>query len=125
MAVKYLIRDAEMCEHFTSGDGCDLAEVLHPANIKLPYDSFSVSHAKIYPNKKSLPHKLTKSTELYFIIDGAGKIFLDGEEEPLKRGRFVVIPPGTEQYVVNDGDAPLEFLCIVTPKWSAEDEEIS
>ena len=122
--MKYIIRDVESVEHFLSGDCCEIAEVLHPDRIKLPYKGFSVAHAKLHPKKQTLLHKVIKSTELYFIIEGVGRIFIDGHEEPLKKGRFVAVPADTEQYVVNDGDVPLEFLCIVTPEWSAENEKI-
>ena len=36
----------------------------------------------------------------------------------------VYIPPNSTQYIVNTGDSPLEFLCIVDPAWHREDEEI-
>jgi oxalate decarboxylase/phosphoglucose isomerase-like protein (cupin superfamily) len=39
-------------------------------------------------------------------------------------GQIVLIPRGRSQYIRNTGTGNLVFLCIVTPKWQAADEEL-
>ena len=119
---EFVIRDAASMDHYLAGDSCYLAEVLHPERLSLPYGSFSLAHALIAPGGSTSPHKLIKSAEIYYIISGSGRIFLDGEPHELRRDRAVMVPPSCVQHVENGPDAPLVFLCLVTPPWRAEDE---
>ena len=43
---------------------------------------------------------------------------------PVHPGQIVLIPRGRSQYIRNTGAGDLVFLCIVTPKWQAADEEL-
>jgi len=117
-----IVRDAVSMDHFTVGDLCFLAEVLHPDRMELPYDTFSLSHAVLAAGGKTLSHKLADSTEVYYVLSGEGQIFIDGEAAELRKDRAVVVPPSCVQHVENTGGAPLVFLCIVTPPWKAENE---
>ncbi len=125
MADKHFIfKDAADTEHFVAGDLCSLSEIFHPQNERLPFDGFSLSHAEILPNGRTIPHKLVKSSEVYWVIDGIGTLFIDERPLELKKGRAVLVPPSSIQYVVNKGDRNLEFLCIVSPPWDSSDEEL-
>ena len=119
-----LIFDVETYEHRTAGDLCLLAEMLHPQKTELPFSEYSLAHAEILPHGRTVPHKLVKSTEVYWIIAGRGILYMEGEPVELKKGRAVVIPPSSVQYVENNGNEKLEFLCIVSPPWSKSDEVI-
>lgn len=119
-----VVKDAEELEHFMAGDLCSLAEVLHPKNERLPFSGFSLSHAEVLPHGSTLPHKLIKSSEVYWIIDGSGTLYINRKSVDLKKGRAVLVPPSAEQYVVNNGDKSLEFICIVSSPWDESDEEI-
>lgn len=112
-------------EHFAASDGCMLAEVLHPARAALPFGGYSLAHAYIEPRCRTVPHTLKNSAETYVVLSGTGTLHADGETVPLRAGVCAAVPRGAEQYVVNDGEERLEFLCIVTPPWSGEDEEIT
>lgn len=122
--MKYFVRDFTTADYFTSGDLCKLTELVHPANDKLPFDSFSLSYAKILPHSSSIPHKLVKSTEIYIILKGEATLYIDQNQVDLKKGITVIIPASAEQYVINNSDSNLEFICIVTPPWSENDEII-
>ncbi|MDD4159853.1 MAG: cupin domain-containing protein [Synergistaceae bacterium] len=119
-----IVKDAGKLEHFTAGDLCSLAEVLHPRNEKLPFSDYSLSHAEILPRGHTVPHRLKTSSEVYWIIEGTGTLFINGNPVALKKGKAVLVAPSAEQYAVNDGDGTLEFLCIVSPPWNKSDEEI-
>ena len=43
---------------------------------------------------------------------------------PVHPGQIILIPRGRPQYIKNTGTGDLVFLCIVTPKWQAADEEL-
>ncbi len=110
------------CPEFTAGDNTRLREILHPdkADLKLRY---SFAHAELDPGKTSYPHSLTGS-EIYFILEGRGEMFIDGETAVLEPGDTVYIPPNAKQYITNIGTGILKFVCMVDPAWRAEDETI-
>lgn len=112
-------------EHFAARDGCMLSEVMHPARETLPFCGYSIAHAYVEPHGHTVPHILKNAAETYFVISGMGTLHANGEMVPLRAGICAAVPRGAEQYVVNESGEPLEFLCIVSPPWSAEYEEIT
>jgi mannose-6-phosphate isomerase-like protein (cupin superfamily) len=118
-----LIKDIQKCKHFTALDNTHLCELLHPAreNAELHY---SIAHAVLKPGRASLPHRLKESSEVYYILEGAGVMNIEGEEADVRRGQAVFIPPGSWQHIRNSGSTDLEFLAIVYPFWKKEDEEV-
>ena len=76
------------------------------------------------PGAASLPHRLKTSTEVYFILEGGGEMHIDSEKADVGTGMAILIPPGSWQHIHNTGEAELKFLCIVSPMWRAEDEEV-
>ena len=95
---------------FLAGDHTILKEVIHPKNdgIDLPY---SLAYAKIEVGKKSLPHRLTKSEELYYFLEGEGKITIEDKSYSVKKADVVLVPKNANQFVENKGNCDLEFLC--------------
>lgn len=118
-----LIKDIQVCNRFTAQDNTLLCELLHPGRerIALPY---SIAHAILKPGRASLPHRLKESSEVYYILEGAGVMTIGGEEAEVRRGQAVYIPPGSWQHIHNSGSEDLEFLAIVYPFWREEDEEV-
>ncbi len=110
------------CTEFTAGDNTRLREILHPdkADLALRY---SFAHAELDPGKTSYPHSLTGS-EIYFILEGRGEMFINDETQILEVGDTVYIPPNAKQYITNIGTGVLKFVCMVDPAWRAEDETI-
>ncbi|MEO1262899.1 MAG: cupin domain-containing protein [Bacteroidota bacterium] len=109
-------------QYFRAGDHTWLTEVLHPKNnlLDLP---FSLAFAFLQKDETSLLHTLNE-TEVYYIIDGKGEFILEGERHAVEKGDCIVVRPKIEQSLVNKGDSRLEFLCIVTPPWTEEGEQI-
>lgn len=83
----FIVKDSADAEHFTAGDLCSLAEILHPKNESLPFSGFSLSHAEILPYGSTIPHRLVKSSEVYWIIEGNGTLFIDGRPIELNEKR--------------------------------------
>ncbi|MSR32115.1 MAG: cupin domain-containing protein [Gemmataceae bacterium] len=57
-------------------------------------------------------HQLAE--ELYFVVSGSGRAWLDGKEEVLKTGVFLRLPPGT-RHAFEAWEEGLELLNIHTP----------
>ena len=108
---------------FEAGDKTLLIEVLHPKNDHLQI-GYSLAHASLEVGQSSLPHILNKCSEAYYILKGEGRIIVDQEATNVKENDVIVVPAGATQYVENTGIDKLEFLCIVSPAWFPEQEEI-
>lgn len=117
-----LIRHFDDCEEFTAGDGCTLREFLHPDKQDV-YLRYSLAHAIVKAKTETAPHKLTTS-EVYYIIRGSGVMHIDDETSEVAPGDTIYIPPNAVQFIANDGETDLEFVCIVDPAWRVEDETV-
>lgn len=117
-----LVRKLQTCDEFTAGDGTLLRELLHPdkQSVELRY---SLAHAIVPPGQTSIPHALTTS-EVYYILSGQGDMSIDGETRRVEPGDAIYIPPNARQYIHNDSEEPLVFICIVDPAWRKEDETV-
>lgn len=117
-----LVQKLDRCAEFTAGDGTLLRELLHPDKqpIELRY---SLAHAIVLPGQTSLPHSLTTS-EVYYILSGAGEMHIDAETQDVEPGDAVYIPPNAKQFIRNSGSEPLVFICIVDPAWRSADETV-
>lgn len=116
MLIKYL----KNCKEIIAGDKTILRELLHgeKENLELKY---SLAHATLKPNDKSLPHKL-KTSEVYYILSGEGRMHIDNEVTDIFPEATVYIPPYSTQWIENIGNENLIFICIVDPAWKKEDE---
>ncbi|MGB2980444.1 MAG: cupin domain-containing protein [Candidatus Zixiibacteriota bacterium] len=116
------IRDLRTCDEIVAGDKTSLRELLHPdkADLRIRY---SLAHATVKPGQSSLPHNL-KTSEVYYILEGEGFMYVDDESAEIHPGQAVYIPPNSTQHIKNTGNSDLKFLCIVDPAWQPEHEKV-
>jgi mannose-6-phosphate isomerase-like protein (cupin superfamily) len=81
----------------------------------------SLAQATVPPGATTEAHYHRTSEEIYLFTAGAGRMILGEEEAAVRAGDCVVIPPGVEHQLVNDGAAPLVLLCCCSPPYSHED----
>jgi len=116
------IRDQE---YFRAGDESILCELLHPKNFEnFSGMRYSLAHARVEAGQSTLPHRLRKSSEVYYILSGTGTMHIGTEKASVTEGQAIYIPPGSIQFIENTGTGDLVFLAIVDPLWREEDEEI-
>jgi len=48
-----------------------------------------------------------------YILEGEGKVVIDGIDNPIKAGSVAYIDGGKMHHFVNTGAAPLKFICLV------------
>lgn len=118
-----LIKKIANQKEIVAGDGCILRELLNKEHGDKVECRYSIAHAKVLPGEKTDKH-IMKTTEVYWIIKGKGKMYIDEEMEEVGEYDTIYIPPSAVQYIENVGDIDLEFLCIVDPAWQVEDEII-
>ncbi len=120
------IKDLINCPRLVALDGTDICELLHPGQESEDLDmGYSIAHARLGPGEASKSHRLKTSSEVYFILEGQGRMKIDGESADVRSGQAIYIPPGSNQLIENMGDYSLTFLCIVYPAWREEDEELA
>src|SRR5207237_5163266 len=95
----------EDCREFIGGDNTILRELLHPAKQDVSF-RYSLAHALVTPGEVSLPHRLATS-EVYYILEGQGVVYIDNEEASVGPGQAIYIPPHSVQYIRNTGDTDL------------------
>lgn len=116
------IRQLKNCSEFIAGDVSYLRELLNAKTDKRAY-RYSLAHVVVKPYTKTMPHAL-KTSEVYYILEGCGRMHVGDEAAEVTAGCAIDIPPNAVQYIENTGSCDLAFLCIVDPAWCAEDEKI-
>jgi len=117
-----LIRQLKDCPEFIAGDACHLRELLNAKTDKRAY-RYSLAHAVVKPGTKTKPHSL-KTSEVYYVLEGKGRMHVDSETADVGPGVVIDIPPKAIQWIENTGKTDLIFICIVDPAWCPEDENI-
>lgn len=118
-----IVRDVKDCTEITAGDSSRLREILHPD--KGPFAvRYSLARAEVPPGGRTIPHSLAGS-EVYYILEGSGRMHVGPETADVKAGQAVYIPPKAVQSIENTGPGDLVFLCLVDPAWRPEDETVS
>lgn len=82
--------------------GCEISINELPAGVSVPF-----VHA----------HK--QNEEVYIVLEGSGKLFIDGEEIEIKKGDVFKIDPKGER-CISAGDEAIKFTCIQTKAGSLE-----
>ncbi len=103
-------------------EGTKIKQYFHPHNT-LNGIRFSLAQFTLKKGKRTLLHKI-QSSEIYYILEGMGKLTVGNETFSVKKDDSVYVPPLTIQSIENTGKTDLKFLCVVDPAWKAEDEII-
>jgi mannose-6-phosphate isomerase-like protein (cupin superfamily) len=114
------VKNLNDCSEYTANDGCRIRELLHPEQdvVELPY---SLAVARVEAGKATYKHRL-KQTEIYFILNGSGRMHIDDETTDVGKGDVVLIPAEAIQRIDNTGSGVLEFAAIVSPPWNKDDD---
>ena len=53
-----------------------------------------------------------ESFQYMYVIEGKGKVIVDGEESIATKGTYIFVPPFKEHYMENVGDGPFTYLLV-------------
>lgn len=84
-------------------------------------DKASMAHVVMAPGNSSLPHWHDTFTEVYIILSGGGRLYLDEEVFGVAAGTVVEILPGVRHQLIHDGDEPLVHYVLCTPPFDPSD----
>jgi quercetin dioxygenase-like cupin family protein len=82
---------------------------------QLGAESLAARMWRLEPGQASTRHRHTLQTELYVVIEGTGRIRIDGELLTLAPLSAVIVEPDGIRQVFNDTDADALWLVVGTP----------
>ncbi len=104
---------------FTTKDGSEIRSILDRTNSTAAKQS--LAEATLAPGAATEEHRHLHTEEIYYILQGRGRISLGGEAHEVEPGDGILIPPGTRHTIRNIGSKPLVFLCCCAPPYSHDD----
>ncbi|GCC10641.1 glucose-6-phosphate isomerase [archaeon] len=116
------IRNLNLAYTYTTKDGSKIFELCHPANSKAR--NLSLAIAYIEAGSATKPHIHKKGEEIYYILDGKGKIYIDDKHSEVNPGECVFIPLEAKHWIENNGKDRLVILCTSSPAYSHDDTEL-
>ncbi|MDH5424762.1 MAG: cupin domain-containing protein [Gammaproteobacteria bacterium] len=112
-----ITREQTSC--YTTKDGSKIRELLHPDATDIKNQS--LAEASVGSGETTAAHFHCYSEEIYYILKGSGKMFLDKEAFTVNAGDSILIRPGQQHCIENTGKEELRFLCCCAPAYRHDD----
>jgi len=106
-------------EPFLTKDTSIIREILAPRNSSVRRQS--LAEATVRPGQATEEHAHPGTEEIYYILEGRGRMRIAGEEREVAAGDGIAILPGSRHTIRNTGSADLVFLCCCVPAYQDED----
>ena len=116
-----MIRNRENVEPFVTKDGSTVWELYHPGSSST--NGCSIAEACVRRGEETESHLHRRSQEIYYILEGAGTMWLGEEQIIIRPGDAILIPPAVPHRVRAES-RHLRILCISTPPYSHADTEL-
>jgi mannose-6-phosphate isomerase-like protein (cupin superfamily) len=113
------IKNRNEAQAFITKDTSEIREILSPRNSSIRNQS--LAEARLVPGKKTEEHYHKQSEEIYYVLQGQGKMWIENESNNIQTGDGIVILPGKKHQVENTGPEDLVFLCCCAPTYTHED----
>ena len=104
---------------FTTKDGSEIRELLAHRNSCIRQQS--LAEARLPAGTATTPHYHPSTEEIYYILEGRGRMRLAGDEREVGPGDAIAISPGEVHQIANIGSQTLRFLCCCAPGYEHED----
>lgn len=113
------IHNIDRVPAFTTKDGSEIRELLAHRNSVIRKQS--LAEARLPPGKQTTPHYHPVTEEIYYILQGRGRMQIGDEVREVIPGDAIAIPPGAIHTIQNTGDEMLVFLCCCAPAYEDGD----
>jgi mannose-6-phosphate isomerase-like protein (cupin superfamily) len=98
-------------------EGCHILELANTPDDP----EASIARARVAPGVATRLHRLHGIAERYVILEGCGRVEVDGRTaQTVGPGDVVCIPPACTQRITNVGTTDLVFLAVCTPRFVSE-----
>lgn len=113
------IRNLARVSAFITKDGSEIRELLAHRNSSIVNQS--LAEARVVPGATTTLHRHLQTEEIYYILEGQGRMRIGSEVASVGPGDAVAIPPGHSHQITNSGTTTLRFLCCCAPPYEHED----
>ena len=113
------IQNIDRVPAFVTKDGSEIRELLSHRNSCIRNQT--LAEARLPPGGSTAPHHHVKTEEIYYILEGRGRMCVGKEMRPVGPGDAIAIPPGASHQIANTGAGVLKFLCCCTPGYEHDD----
>lgn len=113
------IRNLDRVPSFITQDGSEIRELLAHRNSAIRQQS--LAEARLRPGQSTTPHYHPRTEEIYYILNGQGRMRITDESAPVGPGDAIAIPPGQVHQITNTGREMLVFLCCCAPGYEHAD----
>jgi mannose-6-phosphate isomerase-like protein (cupin superfamily) len=113
------IRSRAEATPFTTKDGSTIRSLLDLTTA--PVQNQSLAEATLKPGGATERHYHRESEEIYYVVEGAGELELDGARALVTEGDAILIPPGAWHRVTAGASGQLRFLCACAPPYRHDD----
>jgi len=103
----------DISKEYYSDEGCHILEILNDGSTPM----LSLARARVEVGKRTRLHTLSKTIELYYLLQGQGKVLVGDQYRHVSVGDCVKIDPDVDQSIQNTGAEDLVFLCICHPRF--------
>jgi len=117
-----IIKNLTNSKRIAGNEGAMIYDLLNPQNVENVI-RYSLAYV-ILPHRKSTLSHMMKTSEVYYILEGEGVLYINNESNHVKAGDAIFVISGARQHFDNVGSGDLKFLCIVDPAWKKDDETI-
>ena len=113
------IQNIDHVSAFTTKDGSEIRELLAHRNSCIQKQS--LAEARLPAGASTTPHYHPLTEEIYYILEGEGRMRIGDQLRDVGVGDAIAIPPGNEHQIVNTGQQTLKFLCCCAPGYEHDD----
>jgi len=82
-----------------------------------------VTWVEAAPGSQQDAHIHPDSTQVYVIVDGAGRMTVDDEQQDVTAGTMICIPPGRRHMIRNTGPGRLTYVSATVPPFPVRHDE--
>lgn len=80
---------------------------------------FTASHSQLVimsllPGEE-IGTEVHKVDQILYVVDGEGKVVLDGVSKEFEKGMIVLVPAGVQHNVINTDDDPMKLFTVYAP----------
>jgi mannose-6-phosphate isomerase-like protein (cupin superfamily) len=113
------IRNLNDVPAFITKDGSEIRELLAYRNSCI--QNQTLAEARLGPGMSTTPHFHPKTEEIYYILEGRGRMQVGEDIRSVGPNDAIAIPPGARHQITNIGDSTLRFLCCCAPGYENSD----
>lgn len=104
---------------FTTKDGSEIRELLAHRNSCIRNQT--LAEARLPVGAGTTAHHHVRTEEIYYILEGRGRMQVGTESREVTVGDAIAIPPGALHQLTNTGPQVLKFLCCCAPGYEHDD----